>query len=458
MDDAELLALVDDPALRREVSAVALAEAFLARIERHRGRVDAVLTPTPEQALADARRADDARAAGEPLPLDGLPLVLKDNVDIAGVRGTCGSAFFADRVASEDAEVVVRLRAAGGVILGKAQTTELMFALRSHGMYPRCRNPWDADRIPGASSSGSGAAVGADEAIAALGTDTGGSVRIPASFSGVAGLRPTFGLVSTHAVFPLARSLDTVGPLARSVRDVAAVLGAIAGFDPRDPRSLPGVATPDLAGLDDGVRGLVVGIPTSFFLEDVEPSIERAVREAIDVLVGLGAVVREVDVRGAEGAWRAFTHLVRAEALSIHRERLAARPDLLEPDVRDRLRLGEQLTGADVALLVEHQFAWRREVELLFARGVDVVASPTVLCPPPTLEDARLGRLGDVTRLTYPWAYAHVPALSVPCGLDALGLPVGLQLAGPPFADARVLRVGAAYQSATDWHRRRPPL
>lgn len=458
MLDSELFALIDEPALRREVSAVALAEAFLARIERHRGRIDAVLTPLPDAALADARGADAARAAGSPLPLDGLPLVVKDNIDVAGVRGTCGSAFFEHRIAERDAEVVTRLRAAGAVIVGKAQSTELMFALRSHSLYPRCRNPWDADRIPGASSSGSGAALGADECIAALGTDTGGSVRNPASFSGVAGLRPTFGLVSTDGVVPLSRSLDTVGPMARSVEDVAAVLAAVAGYDAKDGRSLPAAVPPDLAQLHAGVRGLRIGVPVDFFFVDIDPSIERAVREAIAVLVELGAEVREVRVPGAEAAWRAFTSLVRIEALSLHRERLRDRPDLFEVDVRDRLRLGEQVSGADAALLYEHLHVWRREVELLFQDGLDVIASPTVPLPAPTLEAARLGRLGDVTRLTYPWSYASVPALSLPCGLDAEGLPVGLQLAAARLRDDVLLRAGAAYQHVTDWHRRRPPL
>lgn len=454
----DLLALIDDPARRSEVSAAALAEAFLARIEEHRGRVDAVLTPMPDAALADARRADAARAARAPLPLDGLPMVLKDNIDVAGVRGTCGSAFFEHRIAGRDAEVVTRLRAAGAVILGKAQSTELMFALRSHSIYPRCRNPWDADRIPGASSSGSGAAVGADECVAALGTDTGGSVRIPASFSGVAGLRPTFGLVSTDGVFPLARSLDTVGPMARSVADVARVLAAIAGFDPKDSRSLPAAEPPDSSRLGAGVGGVRIGVPVDFFFDGVDPSIERSVRDAIGVLASLGAELREVRVPGAEAAWRAFTDLVRAEALSIHRDRLREQPELFEVDVRDRLRLGEALTGADVALLEEHLHVWRREVEELFGQGLDAIASPTAMTPPPSLEDARLRRVGDVTRLTYPWAYARVPALSVPCGFDGEGMPVGLQLAAAPLRDEVLLRIGVAYQKATDWHRRRPPL
>ena len=459
MRDDELLALVDDPARRSEVSAVTLAEGFLARIERHRGRVDAVLTPMPDAALADARRADAARAAGAPLPLDGLPMVVKDNVDVAGVRGVCGSAFFEHRVAGRDAEVVTRLRAVGAVILGKAQSTEMMFALRSHSIYPRCRNPWDADRIPGASSNGSGAALGADECIAALGTDTGGSVRIPASFSGVAGLRPTFGLVSTDSVFPLSRSLDTVGPMARSVDDVARVLTAIAGYDAKDGRSFPGAVPPDLSQLGAGVRGLRVGVPVDFFFDGVDPSIERAVRDAIAVLESLGAELREVRVPGAEAAWRAFTALVRVEALSIHRDRLREQPELFEVDVRDRLRLGEEVSGAAAALLYEHLHVWRREVELLFQQqGLAVIASPTVMVPPPSLEAARLGRLGDVTRLTYPWSVAGAPALSVPCGFDGEGMPVGLQLAGGPLGDALVLRVGAAYQRATDWYRRRPQL
>jgi Asp-tRNA(Asn)/Glu-tRNA(Gln) amidotransferase A subunit family amidase len=458
MDTAELLALVDDPRRRATVSPVEIAEAFLERIEAHRGRVDAVITPMPDSAILDAKRAELAREQGAPLPLDGMAIVLKDNIDVRGVRSTCGSKFFEHRIAEEDSEVVARLRRSGGVILGKAHCTEFMFALAGHHTYPPCKNPWDPARIPGASSSGSGAALAADECIAALGTDTGGSVRTPAAFSGVTGLRPTFGLVSTYGIFPLARSLDAVGTMARSVEDVASVLRVIAGYDPKDPRSVPEAPACDLRGLNEGIKGLRVGVATGYFADGVDPEIASAVRAAVDQLVALGACADEVVVSGAEAANEAFTLLIRAEALSVHRNRLYEHPEFFEVDVRDRLRMGEALAGYEVARLVEHLYVWRREVEQLFEEGPEVIATATAMTEPPLIQDAKLGRLTETTRLTYPWSYAYVPALSIPCGFTKAGLPVGLQLVAPRFREDLLLRVGTAYQEETKWHRRRPSL
>lgn len=452
----DVLELIDDPASRRSMTARDMTSLFLERIANRTPIVHAILTPCPDLALVDADRVDEARRAGRPLPLDGMSIVLKDNIDVAGVRSSCGSRFRIDHVAEADAFVVRLLREAGAVILGKSQSTEFMFALAAHPDFEPCTNPWDATRIPGASSSGSGAAVADDECIGALGTDTGGSVRIPASFSGVTGLRPTHGLVSNTGVFPLARSLDTVGPMARSAADVADLFSVLARFDPDDTRSIPYEPGRSLAA--NGRSTLRIGVPRQFFFDDCHPEIERAVREAIDTFAKLGHTVADVDLPLARVAKDGFTLLIRAEALSVHAERLAERPNDFTSDVRDRLRLGEDLTGRDVALLVEDRYAWMRQVGEVFEHAVDVVMTPTVACLPPRLEDARFGKLPDVTRLTYPWSFAKVPAISVPCGFTTDGLPIGLQIAGPAHSEWRLLDMARAYQAITDWHRRRPSL
>ena len=449
----DIVELVEVPSRRRAVTARQLTELFLARIEQRTAVTHAVLTACPELAFADADRADAARRAGHPLPLDGMPMVVKDNIAVAGVRCSYGSSFFRDNIATADATVITLLRAAGAVVLGKAQTTEFMFALAAHPTYEPCRNVWDFERIPGASSSGTGCAVADDQAVAGLGTDTGGSVRIPASFSGVTGLRPTYGVISNHEVFPLARSLDTVGPIARSAEDVARLFEVLSRFDPQDNRSVPfsptGSAPVDL----DGLR---IGIPKQFFFDECDQQIGQRVTAAIDHCRRRGATVLEVDLPLAGTAHRGFTLLVQAEALSVHAQRLAESPDEFSVDVRDRLRLGQQLSGVDIALLLEDMHRWKQQVRGVFAEQVDVIMTPTVQCPPPLVTDAKYGRLPDVTRLTYPWSFAHVPAISVPCGFTDAGLPVGLQITGPPHSDRTLLAIAGAYQTDTDWHRARP--
>lgn len=434
-------------------SARETAEACLQRIRDRAEATHAVLTPTPDLALADADWVDEARHRGEPLPLDGFPIVLKDNIDVAGVRSTCGAKFFADRVAERDATVVARLRAAGALVLGKAQTTEFMFSLAAHPMFPSCVNPWDRSRIAGASSSGSACAVADDQVPGALGTDTGGSVRIPAAFCGVTGLRPTFGAVSTHGVFPLARSLDVVGPIARSAREVGRLFDAMVGYDPEDSRS---VRVPP-AGGQRPLRDLRIGVPSDFFYDDCDPEIAAAVEHAIATIEGQGHRLVPIALPGAHEAHAGFTQLIRAEALSQHRERLESRPEDFGPTVRERLELGRELSGADVAELVERLHRWRRDLAVLFTEQADVVLTPTTQCVPPLLEDATLGRLPDVTRLTYPWSFGHLPALSVPCGFTGAGLPVGLQIAGPRHSDRLLIALAEGYQDQTDFHTRRPP-
>jgi aspartyl-tRNA(Asn)/glutamyl-tRNA(Gln) amidotransferase subunit A len=460
LSDTELQRLIDTPSARSGVGAERLLEAVLARIAREQPRLNAFITTTGELARADARRVDERREHGEVAgPLAGLPIAVKDNIDVAGAAATRGSSFFRDRVPERDAEVVHRLRAAGAVIVGKLALHEFAYgATTNNPHYGACRNPWDPDRIPGGSSGGAGAAVGADLCLGALGTDTGGSVRIPAALNGVSALRPTYGAVSNRGVFPISASLDTVGPVARSVADVARIFAVVAGYDRADPWAVEHPLDDPRAHLHDGAAGLRIGLPTSFFFDDLEPAIERNTHAVAERLAALGADVVEVDVPGAERAVDAATLLIRAEALALHRGRLDAEPERFGEDVRRRLELGRDISGADVADAIARMREWRAFMLTVFD-DVDVVLTPTTNATAPRIDDAEMiATTARLTRFTYAWSLASMPAVSVPCGLDERGLPTGAQLAAAPWRDAVALRCGHALQSVTSWHRARPPL
>jgi len=443
--------LINNPGARRKVSAVKAAELFLARIAERTPAVRAVITPTPDLALADALRVDEARRRGAPLPLDGMAIVLKDNIDVGGVPSASGSLLLGKEPAVRDSRVVEHLRAAGGVILGKSQSTEFMFALASNPRSTSALNPWDRKRIAGASSSGSGSALADDQCIGALGTDTGGSVRIPAAFSGVSGLRPTFGLVSTTGVFPLSRSFDAIGPMARSADDVARLFEVMIGFDPSDSRSIP--TRPVEARPESSLR---IGTPAQFFFDQCDAEIAAAVHEAGRRLEQLGHRLVRVDAPLASAAQQGFTEFLWSEAFALHRERLATHADRMSVDIRKRLRFGNKVTTSRLVEVIETMHAWRQQLRMVFADQADVLLTPTVECLPPLDADARVGRMPGVTRLTYPWSFAHLPAMSIPCGFTTSGLPIGLQLAAAPLEDRRLLMLAKQYQSVTDWHLRRP--
>ena len=447
-------------ALRQgSVSSVALTESYLERIERHDPSLHAYVTVAADDARQQAQRADDALARGRVLgPLHGLPLALKDNIDTAGLRTTRGSRFFAESVPEDDAEVTGRLRAAGAVILGKTQLHEFAYgATTQNPHFGDCRNPWDTARIPGGSSGGSGTAVAAELCAAALGTDTGGSVRIPAALNGVAGLRPTLGRVSNHGVFRITWTLDTVGPLACSVVDVAHVSRALSGFDPRDPLSVEQPENESPAELDTDADGIVIGLLGGFYSEDVDPGVAAAVGAAADDLERLGVRIEDIEVPGARAAHDASTLIARAEAFAIHSERLELKPEMFGEDVRRRLELGRPVTGSEYAEAREVGRCWLRELQEVF-RHVDALLTPTVaVVAPPAAGVETVEATRVLARLTYGWSFAGLPSLSVPCGFSD-GLPVGLQLAGRPWEEATLLRLGASFQRATDWHLQAPSL
>jgi len=445
---------------RGEVRSLDATENYLERIERIDGRVGSYITVAADHARRRASEADEALAHGRILgPLHGLPIALKDNIDTAGIRTTVGSAFFAERVPDRDAEVARRLHEAGAVLLGKVTMHEFAYGATSQNPHHgACRNPWDLDRIPGGSSGGSGAAVGAGLCAAALGTDTGGSVRIPAALNGVAGLRPTTGRVSNRGVFPITWTFDTVGPLARGVEDAALVLSVLAGHDPEDPGSIDRPVDDLLGTIDDGLDGLRIGVPRTFFFDGADADVADRVRDAAEALARGGAAVEEVELPGAERADETTTRMIRAEAYAIHRMRLDEQPELFGEDVRRRLMLGAEVAGADYAEYRQRARQWRRSLELAF-RDLDLVLTPAAETTAPRADDAEMiATTRRLTRLTYAWTLSGLPALSVPCGFDGAGLPIGLQLAAAPFREATLVRAGAAYQRLTDWHLHEPAL
>lgn len=456
----ELRAAIDDTERRAAVSAVELADAFLERIDETQSSIRAFITVTHDLARADAERVDRERDRGRRLPLDGMPIAVKDNIDVGGIRRTVASKFFEHHVPAQDADVVRRVREAGAVIVGKALLHEFVYgATCTNPFYGQCRNPWDLDRIPGGSSGGSGAALAADLCIGAFGTDTGGSVRIPAHLNGISGLRPTFGTVSNRGTFPISWTFDTVGSMARSMRDVARLHAVMRGYDAVDPRAGRPLEDDPLEALDEGIEGVRVGVPEHFFFDGVEPQVAQLVRDAAEQLAGLGADVFELSLPGAEEAYEICTLMIRADALALHRERLDEHPELFGDDVRERLRLGEAIRGWEYARMVERMYEWRRDVRLRFQTDVDLILTPTANAVAPPIEGAEMiATTAQLTRFTYPWSLAHMPAVSIPCGFTSGGLPVGMQLGADRYEDALLLRAGIAYQAVTDWHRRRPAL
>ena len=446
---------------RKKLSPVELTEACLQRIGSVDARLRAFITVTRQEALATAQQAASAIAHGNYKgPLHGIPLALKDLFDTATVRTTAGSKIMADRVPAEDAEAAARLKAAGAVILGKLNMHE--FAYGATGVNPHygaTRNPWDPGRISGGSSSGAGAAVAAGMTLGALGTDTGGSVRIPSALCGITGLKPTYGRVSRRGVVPLSWALDHVGPMARSAADAAIVLRVIAGHDPGDETSSD-EPVPDYAKMLEGhgLKGLRVGVPREYFFDDVDTEVLSAVRGAISTLEELGAQVSDVSLPHIDEAPAAVNAIMLPEALAYHRRWLAERPQDYGEDVRRRLEMGllyptvSYIEAQRLRSLIAEE--WRERV---FDR-VDLLAVPTTPMPAPRLEEADVEATLTLVRFTSPFNLAGLPAVSVPCGFTSGGLPIGLQLVGRWFEEGTVLRAAHAYQQATDWHKRAPEL
>lgn len=437
----------------RRLSPLELTQAFLKRIEQVDADLNSFLTITPELALQQARQAEEEIQSGEYKgPLHGIPLALKDLFETQGVRTTAGSTFFADYVPETDAFLVRRLREAGAVLLGKTNLHEIALGTTNENPhYGDCCNPWDVHCISGGSSGGNGAALAAGLCLGALGTDTGGSIRIPSALCGVVGLKPTYGRLSLRGVIPLSWNLDHAGPMARSVRDVALLLQALAVYDPLDPASAEIAADHYLVEIEGGVEGWRIALADDPFFTDpavVEADVLAAVREAASVLQSLGARVEAVPFPGARQAALANGLMTISDAAAYHRERLQTHPQGFGADVLARLQTGAALTSTDYILARRTQVEMRRQFSRFF-ETCDLLLTPTVPIAAPARGSAdAIERARLLTRFTAPFNLTGLPAISLPCGLNAAGLPLGLQMVAPPWAEARLLRAAYAYERA----------
>jgi aspartyl-tRNA(Asn)/glutamyl-tRNA(Gln) amidotransferase subunit A len=440
------------------VSPVELTADCLARIEKLNPTLNAFITVTAEAAMAQARQAEaEIRRGDWRGPLHGIPLGLKDLIDTAGVRTTAASLLFKDRIPTEDAEVVRRLRAAGMVLLGKQNLHEFAYGGSSMvSAFGEVRNAWNREHIAGGSSGGSATAVAAGLGYGAIGTDTAGSVREPSALCGVVGLKPTYGRVSARGVIPLSISLDHVGPIARTVADVAIIFAAIAGYDAADKASVDAPIEDYVAALGKKFQPLRVGIPKKFFFDDLDAEVASAINHAVSGLAAMGAEIHEIELPVPTDRT-----LQSAESYLVHAEFVARNPELYQPETLRRILAGQNVSP-------EARFEARRELERVrrdiasvFA-DVDVLVTPTTPIAAPSIAELKQNpdllrpRELLLLRNTRPVNVWGLPAVSIPCGFTETGLPIGLQIIGPHWGEARVLQVAHAYEQATAWHKRQP--
>ena len=437
----------------------ALLDAYLERIERYDGALHSFLTLDVDKARQAARRAGEELRAGHDLgPFHGIPFALKDNIDTAGLRTTSHSRQDLERVPDKDATLVRYLKAAGGVLVGKTATFEYAIGGPAWDLpFPPALNPWNTGHLPGGSSSGSGAAVGARFIPAAVGTDTGGSVRWPASMCGVTGLKPTYGLVSRTGVVANTYSLDHCGPITVSARDNAIMLGAMAGPDPVDPSSSGRAAQDYVAALSGDIRGLRVGVVRGWYAEEADPEITAATDEAVRVLASLGALVEEIDLGDLQPYLDCKTLISTAELYAVHEKNMKAHPEWFSRSLRERVLGGALMRAEDYV----HAMQWRAELArklLAPYQRFDILATAGWLGLPVEAKQEGSDFFKRLRLITMPFSLSGNPAIVVPSGFSKSGLPMSFQLAGKPFDEATVLRCADAYQRATDWHRRVPVL
>ena len=451
----------------QRVTCVAAMEAALARAKALQPKLNCFIRTDDAQALEAARAADRALAAGRVRgPLHGVPMAHKDMYYREGIPSSCGSKILRERKAPSSATALERLDAAGALQFGVLNMAEFAFGPTGHNWhFGHCRNPWDPERITGGSSSGSGVAVAARASFAALGSDTAGSIRLPAAFCGTAGLKPTYGRVSRAGALPLSFSLDTVGPLARTVEDCALILQAIAGPDPRDATADTRPVPDYVSHLAKDIKGLRVGKPRQYFYDDCDPEIRAAMDASLEVFRKLGATVVDIDLPDM-AAWNAAaTMMISAEAAAVHGNWLRTRPQDYSPQVRLRLEQGLALPAVSyLDALRLRGVALRQFCDEVLAK-VDMLHAPVVSFQTPTIAETDLGdrpeaaaMLARTTRLTRPGNFLGVPILSVNAGVTRAGMPIGMQLMGRPFDEPTLLRAGHAYQQATEWHLRAPKI
>ncbi len=468
LSDPALLTLTEvaQAIAAKKLSSRDVTQACLDRIARAQPKLNAFMAIEPESALAAADAADAALAKGERKgPLHGVPLAHKDMYYETGFVVTCGSNIRRDFVATTTSTALQRLKDAGQVRLGSLQMSEFAYGPTGHNAhYGAVRNPWGLDHITGGSSSGSGSAVAARLTFAALGSDTGGSIRMPAHFCGVTGLKTTVGLVSRAGAMPLSHSLDTVGPLARTAEDCALLTGLMAGADPADPTASHRPVPDYLAATKQPLQGLSIGIPKSFYVDDLDPEVARVLDDTKAALVREGVRIIEVELPDQRQLSAAAQLVLAVEAAGFHGQWMRERPQDYGPQVLMRL----QNALAIPAVTYLEAMRWRGVALAEFVAavaGVDAVLAPVSPVPAPTIAESDVGNslnaeavIQRLTRFTRPINYLGLPSLALPCGFSKAGLPIGLQLIGRPFDEATLLRIGAGWQRATDFHRQCPEL
>jgi len=449
----------------KRVSPVELTQACLNRIEEINPSLNAFITITADSALAQAREAESEIQRGSwKGPLHGIPIALKDLVDTAGARTTAASGLFKDRIPERDAEIVRRLKASGAVLLGKLNLHEFAYGGSSVISYfGAVRNPWDPAYSPGGSSGGSAAALAAELCYGAIGSDTGGSIRLPAAYCGIVGLKPTYGRVSTSGVIPLAWSLDHVGPMTRTAMDAALMLHVIAGYDPDDTNSTDTPVRDYAAGLEGKTSSLRIGIPRAYFYEGLHPEIQAAMDTGLSVLEKLTSSQHEIEMQVANDMALTALLIQKSEAYAYHREYVTRSSDLYQPETLKRIRAGAEISGPDYINARRQLDRYRRSAWKIFD-GVDLVVTASTPVPPLTISKL----LADPDHLrakeilaspnTRPFNLLGLPAVSIPCGFTSKGLPIGMQIIGRPGDEATVFCLAHAYEQATDWHNRRPNL
>jgi aspartyl-tRNA(Asn)/glutamyl-tRNA(Gln) amidotransferase subunit A len=461
------LCAVADALKARDVSAVEVMEATLARIERLQPKLNAFVTVAADAALAAARRADEVLSGGgSDAPLFGVPLAHKDMIYRKGRISTCGSKIRRDVVADVTSTVLERLDAAGAIEIGTLNMAEFAAGGTGHNEHlGDCRNPWHTDHAPGGSSSGSGSAVAARLVYGALGSDTGGSVRLPAGLCGVVGLKPTSGRITRHGIMPRSWSMDTLGPLARTARDIARLMSVIAGPDPRDPETSAEPVPDYEAGLERPLRGRRIGLPTTYYNEGLDDDVAAARAESADVFRRLGAEVVDVDIPDPSIAMRLAQLLLAAEAAALHERWLLERPQDFSVVVRAPIEPGLYVPATRYIESVRMRPLLLREfIDKVLSR-VDTLLVPLMPIPAPTLADSdpnsnerAAHTLAFFPKFTRTISYLGLPALTVPCGFARSGLPVSFQLVGRPFAEAELLNAAHVYQRETAWYERKPAL
>lgn len=444
------------------LSAVSAIETCLENIRLYNETINAVVTYDPGSAMECAKKADEALKEGHWLGLlHGMPITLKDNINTAGMKTTSGATFLSEHVPNKDAEVVRRLRDAGAIIIGKANMQELAFGVvTTNPVFGQCRNPWNPKHIPGGTSGGSGASIAAEMCQGSLGTDTGGSVRIPASMTGVVGLRPTHGRISLHGVMPASLSNDTVGPMARTVSDVARLFAVLEGYDPADPVSRDQPSENFLPTLGTGINGIRIGVARDFHYRGLNADVEQCVLDGIKIFESLGAIVKDIDLPNAELAQDWNIVQIYGDLCAQFKERLERDPDSISPRVRARMMLGKSFSAVDYAESMRGKEIWRQTLKSVFSDEVDMILAPTVPFSPPEIsgEEDLHEATRDAARFTYGSALSGHPGLSLPCGFNKGGLPIGLMLEASWWKEPLLFRAGHAYQQETTWHLQRPEI